>query len=308
MTKDLYDSGHSALIKTHSSVETLPELIVKDFDDEQIWQQIELENEGSLESLLAQSAKLLSSKSSCSFKAKPALEETSKLQKKVTNNEKTKGKQKDLVKKIENADNDFTATNKQEIYDDEDNHSFESDDDSLEDSEDSDMKIDENDKFFDFTGDSDEDLNFDFGPLGQKGDIDEQLFDKDESEMSDTEINTQKQGKGIRMDLKKKKSVSFEDDWDSKQDNKKTKKFVKKLEKIGKARQRGSSVDDKFFKLADLETFLEQEDRREERRLKKIENAEKGRKLDDESEDENDDIDMFAEIDSEDEVGFILID
>lgn len=307
MTKGLYDSGHSSLIKTHSSVETLPELIVKDFDDEQIWQQIELENEGSLESLLAQSAKLLSSKSSCSFKAKPALEETSKLQKKkVTNNEKTKGKQKDLVEKFENADNDFTATNKQEIYDDEDNHSFESDDDSLEDLEDSDMKIDENDKFFDFTGDSDEDLNFDFGPLGQKGDIDEQLFDKDE--MSDTEINTQKQSKGIRTDLKKKKSVSFEDDMHSKQDNKKTKKFLKKLEKFGKARQRGSSVDDKFFKLADLETFLEQEDRREERRLKKIENAEKGRKPADESEDEDDDIDMFAEIDSEDEVGFILID
>lgn len=42
MLKQLYDTTKSAETKTDDSA--LPELIVKDFDEEQIWQELELQN------------------------------------------------------------------------------------------------------------------------------------------------------------------------------------------------------------------------------------------------------------------------
>lgn len=48
--------------KEGSSIKALPELIIKDFDDEQIWQELELQNETSLPTLINKAARLLVSK------------------------------------------------------------------------------------------------------------------------------------------------------------------------------------------------------------------------------------------------------
>lgn len=61
--------------------------------------------------------------------------------------------------------------------------------------------------------------------------------------------------------------------------------------------KRTTVVDDKFFKMADMEEFLDAEDLKEEKRIRKEKNAEES---DASSDEEDEEIDMFAD-DSEDE-------
>lgn len=73
-----------------------------------------------------------------------------------------------------------------------------------------------------------------------------------------------------------------------------------------KAHRRKTVVDDKFFNIADLETFLEREDAKEEKRRKK----ESGNESENSESDEEDDeevIDFFADIPSDDEVGINFV-
>lgn len=57
MLKQLYDTTKNVEIKTDDTEDnTLPELIVKDFDDEQIWQELELQNSARIK-LLANTIK-----------------------------------------------------------------------------------------------------------------------------------------------------------------------------------------------------------------------------------------------------------
>ena len=271
------------------SRKSLPELTVDGFDDEQIWQQIELENEDGIQALLSKSASLLSRKGKCSFSQKHNNKPQDTSPTNVKTVKKKKGKKTDLVQDDYTSDEEGHAMEENEEGLEQFNQEASGDEDIL--GEDmAEEEIDPNDKFFDFTGDSDEDLQY--GPLGQ-GNLEKELFDGDESEDSDSERNSKK-NKG------KKKSVTFDDGFpQSEMDNKND--FHRKVPK------RKSIVDDKFFKLAELEKFLDAEDEKEERRRRREERAGRGEEPVDESDDDDDEIDMFAEIDSEDEVPFIAI-
>lgn len=279
-------------MQKNSAIPALPELIIKDFDDEQVWQQLELENAGFIESLLEKSARLLSNKAPCTFSSTESSKEKDTVAKKKGSKKKHVVEDEVETKITDDFDiNDLPGDSLEESADNL------SEDDDLGEVSDEAVEIDKNDKFFDFTGDSDEDLNFDFGPLGQKGNLDEKLFEKDESDDSDA-------GNRDEKHLKKspnKKSVSFDDSAKKKRPKS---QVLKKFEASEKSKKRGSVVDDKFFKLADLEAFLEREDKREERRLHKLESEQKGKKSseDDEDTEDEDEIDMFGDIVSEDEV------
>ena len=271
------------------SRKSLPELTVDGFDDEQIWQQIELENEDGIQALLLKSASLLSRKGTCSFSQKHNNKPQDTSHTNVKTVKKKKGKKTDLVQDDDTSDEEGHAMEENVEGLEQFNQEASGDEDIL--GEDmAEEEIDPNDKFFDFTGDSDEDLQY--GPLGQ-GNLEKELFDGDESEDSDSERNSKK-NKG------KKKSVTFDDGFpQSEMDNKND--FHRKVPK------RKSIVDDKFFKLAELEKFLDAEDEKEERRRRREERAGRGEEPVDESDDDDDEIDMFAEINSEDEVPFIAI-
>ena len=73
--------------------------------------------------------------------------------------------------------------------------------------------------------------------------------------------------------------------------------------------KRKTEVDDKFFKLADMEEFLEREDRREERKQRQTGSVEnnKDEHSSEESEEDTEDIDMFAEWSDEDTAKVKLI-
>ncbi|XP_060603484.1 U3 small nucleolar ribonucleoprotein protein MPP10-like [Ruditapes philippinarum] len=297
--KNLYDISKT-VIQDNSSSSTLQELIVSDFDDEQIWQQLELENEACVSNLLSGAAKILSSKNQCSFKDKSSeVLSKSKQIKKVVTSDVLKSKTKEKISKKKKDIKELKATDGEvdDFVDDLGNNS----DDIDEDDDDKEIaeienklnRIDEDDKFFDFTGDSDEDLNFDFGPLGQKGDLDDELFKNDSEDDHNEDRN-------VKPKNKTKKSVTFKDQKENEVTNKKeiNKKGGKKFSK------RGSIVDDAFFKLAELETFLDQEDKREERRLKKTKHDKVEDDDDDDSDEEDneeDNIDMFGDIDSAEE-------
>lgn len=261
-----------------------------DFDDEQIWQQLELDNNLCVSNLLSSSAKILTSKLPCTFKAR--------------NNKQSEVENKDLgdaadkalsSKKQHRKKNKVSAVPDKELVDDleEQDSDIGSSDEEIEALKQSlDDDVEKNDKFFDFTGDSDEDLNFDFGPLGQKEDLDDELFKSESDEDDETDIKKNKN--------KKKKSVTFKDEVDESKNESTKKKGSKKPGKL--LAKKGSIVDDKFFKLAELEEFLETEDRREERRLKR-----QGRNDEEEEDGDEEDIDMFAEMDSDEEVSCSVV-
>lgn len=305
-TKELFDGGNGLLKGTAVAVDVLPELIVKGFDEEQIWQQIELDNNESIEKLLGNSAKLLSSKGFCSFRSKSAVQKSNSGL--STREKKDQVIRKARKKRIETIANEETSGNQlSDDFQSESENNLGDDSSEVEDERESNLSeedaVDKNDKFFDFTGDSDDDLNFDFGPLGQKGELDEQLFDKEDSEESGTDGTSSKTKKGKNNQAQKKKNVTFKEDTGNEGQPKRKEAKSKVLKNLVK--KRSSVVDDKFFKLADLESFLDQEDKKEERKQKRLESAEKGRQFDkdeNESEDDEEHIDMFGEVDSEDEV------
>ncbi|XP_065335501.1 U3 small nucleolar ribonucleoprotein protein MPP10 isoform X2 [Cloeon dipterum] len=58
-TKKLYDSTKSSEKEAYPTSEALPELIINSFDDEQIWQQIELQNQDAYDNLVKKVSRLM---------------------------------------------------------------------------------------------------------------------------------------------------------------------------------------------------------------------------------------------------------
>ncbi|XP_067667173.1 U3 small nucleolar ribonucleoprotein protein MPP10-like [Haliotis asinina] len=216
-TKAAYDFAKTQESDSAADKGVLPRLIVKDFDEEQIWQEIELQNTHSVKKLLAAVSEVLVKKN-ISFKggAIPSAK---------------KGKELTV-----------------ELTEEHEASSDDAEDEEL-------LRIKSR-----LEGGEDED-DFDVG----SSDLEMDDEDDDEEEEVTDDDNIQKKAKKLKY-----KSV----------------------------------VDDKFFKLSEMEAFLVQEDAREEKRRRLESGGNDGDESDDDDEDEedeDDDIDMFAEIPTSDE-------
>lgn len=301
--KNIYDSTKNTEASSVTSADTLPELIVKDFDDEQIWQQLELQNDLSISNLVTGVAKLLADKKICSFHQKAKrIKEDVKIDKAGDNKVKIGKRTGKRIEEVIDND-DLNGTDSSSEVENAEGVSDSADEEISKLRSHIDNDVDDDDKFFDFTGDSDDDLNFDFGPLGQGG-VD------DDDDYGDSKDEPDLYSRGSEIDdlnstrlLKSNKSVRFKDvDTDNSalgisgsktgDDTQRTKS--KKKNKVKEQSKKGSIVDDAFFKLADLEAFLDQEDKKEERRQRKNKSGRDEESESDDSEDE--DIDVLTEI------------
>ncbi|XP_062616341.1 U3 small nucleolar ribonucleoprotein protein MPP10-like [Saccostrea cucullata] len=220
ITKCLYDLSKSEEFGQNWSESALPELIVENFDEEQIWQQLELQNSGVIDNLLTKISHLVTAAEK---------QPTEKLKVKASKN---------------------NSVDKETV-------NFGEDDEEEEEelvSDDSDRVVFKGNNVLDMDSDDDSEIDFRF-PQSNLA-----LMEDGESESDDEDL--------INKETSKSKGVET------------------------KKRQGRSVVDDKFFKLADMESFLEQEDAREERRRRG-----------EESEEDEEDVDMFADIPSDEEEG-----
>ncbi|XP_077988972.1 U3 small nucleolar ribonucleoprotein MPP10-like [Glandiceps talaboti] len=218
LAKSLYDYSQQELKETNQG--QLTELIIDNFDDEQIWQEIELQNDSCISDLVQKVARVVAAKSHIDLQ--------------------------------EDNDEDEQEANDFDEGDwDEENEEEEGDDDDEEEEEEE--------------YDASQDL---FPELSSKD-------KKREEELSDSEMDNL--------------------DWEWDIEEKPKRKFERKTLK----RKGPSVVDDKFFKLADMEEFLEMEDAREEKRRKKEERDE--HESDSEDDFDDDEIDMFQDIPTESE-------
>lgn len=224
------------------SESALPELIVENFDDEQIWQQIELQNDGVIESLLTQISSVVTAKDNLRLRTKQS-GAVGPSDKKVKFHQKI----------LENDDSDETDDTDIEV----EKIKSRLGDDEIEenvDSDDSGKNVFKGNNVLDIESDDDSEIDFKFPSL-KPPPQDEEGSDSDDENVIKKEMSRSK-GKG------------------------------------SKKKQAPSVVDDKFFKLADMEAFLEQEDAREEKRIRG-----------EESESDEEDVDMFMDIPSDEEVG-----
>ena len=226
LTKRIFDYSQQ---DTTSDSNGLTELIVDNFDDEQIWQEIELHNDPCLKHSFQAVAKLIAGKDKGNFLAR--------------SNSRTS----EVIPQDEREDED--DSNEEEDQSEQENLEYSGSQDLFPE-----MQTQEEDGDGEHGSDDDDETNFDIDGLANK-----------------------------RTQAKKNKTSSISN----------------------KSKIRTSVVDDKFFKLSEMERFLELEDAREERRRDEEEGT--GRRdqdFDVEGDDEDDDdesIDYFQELPSDDE-------
>ncbi|XP_052128224.1 U3 small nucleolar ribonucleoprotein protein MPP10 [Frankliniella occidentalis] len=210
-----------------SSGETLPELIVDNFDEEQIWQELELQNEARVDSLVGNVARLVAQKDKFSIDKGFG--------------QKASGKDGNKVK--------VKKSSTTEAYDEEkeDNDDGDSDDNDDEDASENDLdfSLDDNDL-------EDEEIGDDMDEEEDIGDDDE--IDEDLTDASDDEHKEKSKSKKV---MPRKFSTP-------------------------------SAVDDKFFKLSEMEEFLEREERED---------------FDDGDDSSEDSIDLFDDMPSDESDG-----
>ena len=233
-SKVLYDV--TKLIELEPSKATLPELIIEDFDPEQVWAGVEMQNQQKFSKLQSKfsSLNLGDVRSQSLLFGKPSVLAPNRTEDTLEDQDEEEEEEED----VEDADSEEIKQN-----DEDSNHSDEekSDDDIL------------NDPDFQNMSDSDGD--------------DLPLFDNlDEDELNDDDDDEDEGGKV---------------------------KTKKKLEDSGGGRK--TEVDDQFFKLSDMEKFLDHEDKRE---LKKDKN-----RTESDSEDEED-VDLFEEMSGDEDMKY----
>ncbi|XP_072167521.1 U3 small nucleolar ribonucleoprotein protein MPP10-like [Diadema setosum] len=235
-TKSLFDEAASHGRETIGSSNPLSELITEGFDEEQIWQELELQNEPCIDSLLKRVAKAVAGSSS-----------------------QRHARRQEMVSQGEEGE-----TDESDHTEDEDEHSDDQDD-----------------------GEEDPDeSNADIQRTRHRKDGE----DFDDSDESDTNFDID----SLQMRTKLRGKVSVKED----------------TAHSGKGRTKSSVVDDMFFKLDDMERFLEMEDAREAKRLRQMERREAGGKPggdddegeeDEEEEDDDEMVDYFDDASSDED-------
>ncbi|KAK7116228.1 U3 small nucleolar ribonucleoprotein protein MPP10-like [Littorina saxatilis] len=263
LTKNIHDSSHSFDEGYRS--EFIPELIVDGFDDEQIYQEQELQNDAANRKLLEAFATTSIEDTHFFF-----LSATKRRGKQALEQKRTQINKKD--NDIADESIELDANGNSEVGAD---NSDESDDELAEIKKR--IKSRDSDGLGLFNGQSLDDSEDDDTLF--KGEKDDDEDDPEEEEEDD------------------------ENDFDFDLPDKGKKSTKEKKEKGKTPVRRKTEVDDKFFKLAEMEEFLEQEDRREEQRQKQEGKTEEGKDggSSEESEGESEDIDMYGDWSDDDQ-------
>ncbi|TRY76798.1 hypothetical protein TCAL_04034 [Tigriopus californicus] len=277
ITKILYDLAklnEDPEDQSGKAKSTLKELIIEGFDHEQIWAQIQLQNEATLPSLQKQiwlwengpkEWNLLAGTKRVQNKRKLELENGIDLE------DPKKGKyeepQDDTDEDDLNGMNDMNDPIQEAETDD--------DYDSEKEAEEEEVDLEDDQE------ENEEDAIFndpDFQNMSDSDGDDLPLFENAKSEDEASEDEEEREKKELERETKKKAIDSQADDY-----------LAKAMSSI---RQKKTEVDDDFFKLNDMASFLDQEDQKEDRRRMR---EERGLENDDDD-DDDDGIDLFDDI------------
>ncbi|XP_041464513.1 U3 small nucleolar ribonucleoprotein protein MPP10-like [Lytechinus variegatus] len=244
-TQTLFGLAASHAEANLNSSNPLSELITEGFDEEQIWQELELQNQPCLGTLVKHVSK--------------AIAVRNRLHLQVPNAKSTLG--------VEDGDQDEESSDGDDEGDDEE------DDEGEEDEGDAD-----HDELMD-SENEEENLSLTRTRKPKKA-----SKDSDESDESDTNFDIDELHSRTKPKKKTSKTNALSEDKGGK----------------GKA----SVVDDQFFRLEDMEKFLEMEDAKEAKRVRRMERKDGSDDDDDEEDDEDDEeepVDFFEDASSDDE-------
>ena len=235
LLKVLYDGAKMATDEETSvvSADILPELMIDDFDEEQVWTGVERQNKAILEECRAKISLMISLKKS-SFDSGFIVENREFQEEKDCNNDIN--------------DLDFLIPNK---------HLDELNESDIDEKEIDNIPSSDNDvSDIEKSSDDDEDVlnDPDFQHMSDS-DLDDKLplFDKTDSEDSDMEND----------DEEKERSMSEEKEAKERETESKTDDYMKNALKAIKSRGSGKTsgvVEDKFFNIDEMEQFLDAED------------------------------------------------
>lgn len=253
-TKAIYDFAH-LYDKTHNS-EFVPELIIDDFDDEQVWQELELQNEASTKGLLDCLAATDMEHVELHFHHRPSTSTDTASPKTLhtssmngSDNEESEDEIKEINSEGEGSDSDTEMAQIKKRL--------------------SRFDRGEGAGLFDGSDSGDEDL----------------FQDRESTDNEDDDgENAEREGDDLDFDFELSESAEMS-----------AKNSAMKKDKQSVRKKRKTEVDDCFFKLADMEEFLQQEDEREDKRQRRAAKRETGEEMES-SESEDEDIDMFAEL------------
>lgn len=242
-TQTLFGLAASHAEANLKSSNPLLELITEGFDEEQIWQELELQNKPGVGSLVKHVAK--------------AIAVRNRLQLQIPNEQDN----------LEDGDGD------------------EDEEGSLDSDDEQDIEEEEDE---------------------EEGDEDEMMDSEDEQE--DLSLSRTKKAKKASKDSDESGESDTNFDIDELHSRTKPKKKAAKANKpIEDKSERGKSsvVDDRFFRLDDMEKFLEMEDAKEAKRVRRMERGDGSdnddNEDDDEEEDDEDPVDFFEDALSDDE-------
>eukprot|EP00106_Octopus_bimaculoides_P009337 XP_014776779.1 PREDICTED: U3 small nucleolar ribonucleoprotein protein MPP10-like [Octopus bimaculoides] len=250
-TKKLYDLTFQKLpVK-----KAVSQLIVDSFENEQVWEELELYNSAVISEFITDLSHLIAGKERISFKTS-----------------------KSLLDKNDDSDDDVDDSNGDDEASDDAEEKEVEEEPLAENSEDKEGDGDDNEDDDDDDDESDKELEKIKSNLKKY----EQLSG---TKQIDSDIGTDSEGDPNDL------ATEFQEDVSDGEDSKDSEPNQQDEGKPKKNKTKSSVVDDNFFKLSEMETFLNQQDALEARKMKHGDMAE----------DEEDDIDVFQDIGSDEE-------